>query len=151
VWAFLQTEQGQKTWHVAKQGAEWILVASQAPGTEELRAAGCEAAMVSNAGSAVDIFMTLVTEEEKQAEIRSELENQTGEGDLDELLMVVCTLPRFSVGDPGCEEVAQTYANAVDSAPENFFVLVTKQGESELGCQGIYNGDGILIRQPELP
>jgi hypothetical protein len=142
---FLQSDQGQKILQVAKDGAEWITVASQAPGTEELREAGCEAAMVSDAGSALDIFMTLIPDPGKQDEIREELEAEAGQTSLDELLIVVCTLPRFSVNPPRCEELAQTYGNAVSTAPLSFYVLVVAQGQNEPPCQGMYSPDGRLV------
>jgi hypothetical protein len=142
---FLQSEQGQKILQVAKDGAEWVTVASQAPGTEELREAGCEAAMISDAGSAVDIFMTLIPEPGKQAEIREELEAQAGQTSLDELLLVICTLPRFNVNSPRCEELARTYGDAVSTAPLSFYVLVVAQGRDEPSCQGMFAPDGRLL------
>jgi hypothetical protein len=150
LWAFLQTDQGQKLWQVAKDGAEWVVVASQAPGTDALREAGCEGAMASDAGSAVDIFMTLIPDEEKQQQVRDELRKEAGANDLDQLTIVVCTLGRFSVATPGCDELARTYGNAVDDPPDSFFVLVMKQGQNEPSCQGIYSPDGTLLHEPQI-
>lgn len=150
IWAFLQTEEGQKVWKVARDGAEWVVAASQAPGTEQLREAGCEGAMVSDAGSALDIFMTLIPEAEKQEQVKEELAREAGEGNLDELLMVVCTLGRFTVSEPGCAELARTYASGVDAPPDSFFVIVMKQGQDAPSCQGIYDAEGTLLREPEL-
>ncbi len=141
---FLQSEQGQQILQVAKQGAEWVTVASQAPGTDELRDAGCEAAMVSDAGSALDIFMTLLPEE-KGAEARSALEAQVGSQPLDELVLVICTLPRFTVRRPDCEDLARRYGDAVATAPPNFYLLVMEQGQDAPSCQGIYAPDGTLV------
>jgi hypothetical protein len=150
IWVFLQTEQGQKVMQVAKSGAEWITVASTAPGTEELRGAGCETAMVGNAGSALDVFMILIPEEEKQAELREQLSMQAGEGNLDDLLLVICTLPRFTVSAPACEDLARTYSSAVEDEPDSFYVMVMQQGQDAPTCQGIYDPDGMLLRQPQL-
>ena len=148
---FFQSEQGQQILKVAQEGAEWVTVAAQAPGTEELRAAGCDTAMVSKAGSALDIFMTLIPEPEKQEELRAQLEAEAGQESLDELLLVVCTLPRFSGSQPpSCDDLARTYGEAVPTAPESFYVLVIQQGESAPRCQGIYDAEGTLLRQPQF-
>lgn len=150
-WLFLQSEQGQKVLQVAREGAEWAVTASQAPGTEELRGAGCDAAMVSDAGSAFDVFMTLIPEAGKRQEIRAELEGQTGQGNLDDLLIVICTVPRFSAGaPPRCDDLARTYSSAVDTVPDSFYVLVMKQGQDAPSCQGIYSPAGELLHEPRL-
>ena len=73
IWAFLQTEEGQQIMQVAKDGAEWMVVASQAPGTEELRETGCEVALVSDAGSAMDIFTSFIPEDGKSQDLREQL------------------------------------------------------------------------------
>jgi hypothetical protein len=147
---FLQTEQGQKVWEVASSGAEWITTASMAPGAEELREAGCENAMVSDAGSALDVFMILIPEEEKQAEIREQLEGEVGEGNIDDLRLVICTLPRFTVAKPSCDQLARTYASAIEFPPDSFYVLSMQQGQDGPSCQGIYDPAGNLLREPQL-
>lgn len=139
---FLQSEKGQQILQVARDGAQWLAAASQAPGTEELRAAGCEAAMVSDAASALDVFMTLVPEEQKREEIRADVEQRAGSSELDELTLVICTLPRFTTSKPACEDLARTYGDAVPNAPPTFFVLVIQQGADAPTCQGTYDRDG---------
>jgi hypothetical protein len=141
---FLQSERGQQILEVAQQGAEWITVASQAPGTDELREAGCEAAMVSDAGSALEIFMTLVPEEQ-QADARAALEEGAGNQPLDELRLVICTLPRFTSRPPACNELARLYGDTVPTAPESFYLMVMQQGQSAPSCQGVYAPDGTLL------
>ncbi len=150
VYVFLQTEEGQKVLQVAKSGAEWMTTAASAPGTEELRGVGCEAAMVSDAGSALEVFMVLIPEEQKQAEIREQLESEAGRGDLDDLTLVICTLPRFTTGKPSCEELARTYGNAVDYPPDSFYVLSIQSGQDAPSCQGIYSPSGELLHEPQL-
>jgi len=148
VYAFLQTERGKQFLQVARDGAAWLTVASQAPGTEELRGAGCEAAMVSSAGEALAIFMTLVPEEEKRDEIRSNLEAEAGNVPLDELLLVVCTLPRFTTTRPECGDLARTYGEAVPTAPQSFYMLVIQQGQQDPSCQGLYDPEGVPLQVP---
>lgn len=145
---FLQSETGQQFMKVAQEGVEWITVASQAPGTEELRDAGCETAMVSDAASAFEIVSVLIPEEDKQAEVRDELERDAGGYPLDELTLVICTLPRFSVGSPSCDELARTYGSAVETYADSFYVLVMQQGQDEPNCRGVYTPDGTLLAPP---
>lgn len=149
-WIFLQSEEGQKVLKVAREGTEWVVTASQAPGTEELRGAGCEAAMVSDAGSAFKVFSTLLPDPQKEEEIRTQLEAQTGQGSLDDLLIVICTVPRLSTSQPRCDDLARTYSSAVDQVPDSFYVLVMKQGQNAPSCQGIYSPAGELLHQPQL-
>ncbi len=66
-WLFLQTEQGQKIVEVVKQGTEWMTEASRAPGTAELRDAGCEMALVSEMSKAFDHFLKLQPDGEQKS------------------------------------------------------------------------------------
>ena len=150
VWAFLRTEEGQRVLQVAQDGAAWVVEASNAPGTPELRELGCEAAMVSNADAAVDVFMTLIPEAEKQEQLRNDLASGAGEN-LDELRIIVCTVGRFAGPAPDCAAISQTYSRAVYDAPDSFYVLAIRQGQDAPSCQGIYASDGTLLREPELP
>ena len=146
-WLFLQTEQGQKVIEVVKQGAEWMTEASQAPGTAELRDAGCEMALVSEMSKAFDLFMTLVPDEEAKSEA---LEQMEAAGDLHERLLVMCTLPRIGLADLDCGRFARTYSEAVPTAPESFLLVVIRQGDDAPSCQGIYSTDGTLLQTSEL-
>jgi hypothetical protein len=147
---FLQSEQGQQFVKVVRDGAEWITVASQAPGTEELRGEGCETAMVSSASAAFNVFSVFIPEEDKQAELREQLERDAGGYDLDELLLVICALPRFSPQTPQCDQLARTYSSAVADVPDSFYVLAMQQGQDAPSCQGIYAPDGTLLESPEF-
>ena len=147
---FLQSERGQQVMQAVQDGAEWLTVASQAPGTEALREAGCETAMVSSAEAAFEIFSTVIPEAEQEAEIRGKLEQAAGGQDLDDLLLVICTLPRLSVGDTRCDELARTYANAVDETPDSFYVLAIRAGDDGPSCQGVYAPDGTLLESPDF-
>jgi hypothetical protein len=150
LYVFLQSERGQQVVQVVKDGAEWLTVATQAPGTPELREAGCETAMVSSAISAFEVFSVFVPDEGKREEIRSQLEQDAGGYDLEELELVICALPRFGGQAPPCDEIARTYASAVPAVPDSFYVLVVRQGADAPACQGIYSPDGTLLESPKL-
>jgi hypothetical protein len=145
-WVFLQTEQGQKVVEVVKQGAEWMTEATQAPGTAELRDAGCEMALVSEMSKAFDLFMTLLPDEEQKREV---LEQMEAAGNLQERLLVMCTLPRTGLADPDCGGLARTYAEAVPTAPDSFFLVVVQPGDDAPSCQGVYSTDGTLLETPK--
>lgn len=147
VWVFLQSEQGQKIVEVASQGLEWMTEASQAPGTAELREAGCDVALVSEMSRAFELVMTLVPDEEQKSEV---LEKMGAAGNLQEQLLVMCTLPRLGLGEPDCSKFARTYSEAVPAGPETMFLLVMRQGADAPSCQGIYSTDGTLLENLEL-
>ena len=149
-WIFLQSERGQQLVTMMKEGAEWITEAVQAPGTEELRAVGCEVAMVSTASSAFELFSAFVPEEDKRAELRAELEANTGGSDLDEMQLVICTVPGYQMETPGCDDLARTYATAVDTGSDAFYVFLMQDGGEEPICQGVFSSDGRLIAEPDL-
>jgi len=73
-----------------------------------------------------------------------------GGHDLDEMQLVICTIQRLDLGAPGCDTLARTYAGAVATTSEAFYVLLVQQGGNEPICQGVYAPDGSLIAQPDL-
>lgn len=146
-WSYLQTEQGQKLIEVAKQSADWMAEASQAPGTAELRSAGCQVALVSEMSEAVDLLAMLVSDEEREREMLAQMESA---GSLQVSLLVICTLPRKSPDDPDCGGLARTYGTAVPSAPGGFFLVAIRQGDAAPSCQAAYAGDGSLTESPQL-
>ena len=142
---FLQSDQGKEIVQAVKQGTEWIAEAATAPGTEELRAAGCQAALVSTASSALEVITAFVPDGGLREEIRNELLADAGDMDLDEVLLVACTNGRFDGKPPSCPKVARVYSEAVDFAPPAFYVIVLQEGASEPVCQGIHAPDGTPI------
>jgi len=144
VYLFLQSEEGQKLTEVARGGMEWLAVATDAPGAEELRGAGCEVAMVNSAGSAIQVIQPLLQGDAEAADALGELENLGT--DLEELTLVVCVLPRLSIGSRECGEFARTYAGAVEFPPDEFALFVMRQGQDQPTCSGLYAPDGELRR-----
>ena len=149
IYFFLQSEQGRQILDTAEKGAAWMATAVAAPGTAELRDAGCEVAMVHTAGTALDLMAPLLSEPGQQQEFREELQVRAGDIDLDALLLVFCTAPRFTLSPPSCTDLAVVYGNAVEFPAEAFAVIVAQSGGQGLVCQGIYTPDGSLVEPEE--
>lgn len=145
IYFFLQSEQGRQILDAAEKGAAWMAAAVAAPGTSELRDAGCEVAMVHSAGAALDVIVPLLPDREQQQEFREQLEARAGDVDLDALPLVFCAAPQFTLSPPGCAELAVVYGDAVEFPAETFAVVVAQQGRQGLVCQGLYTPAGILI------
>jgi hypothetical protein len=150
---FFQSDQGRKILAVAEKGATWMATAAGALGTTELREAGCEVAMVHRAAATIDVVMQLLPEGDRQ-QLREELQARAGDIDLEELLVVLCIAPRFSLNPPECSDLALVYSEAIEAeaieagalevVPDAFGVIVAQQGRDSLVCEGIYTPDGSL-------
>jgi hypothetical protein len=104
-----------------------------APGTEQLRDAGCSLAHVFDFGSALELFSEFDDGEMSEAEA------------LMDLTIVHCALPESDSSGLGCDEVAKIYSAAVPEPPDRFLVQVTPQGSSQEACQVVYSADGTPI------
>jgi hypothetical protein len=145
IYFFLQSERGRQILDVAEKGAAWMTTAVAAPGTAELRDAGCDVAMVHTAGATLEVIVPLLPDPEQRQEFRDDLQARAGDLDLDALLLVFCAAPRFTLSPPSCSDLAVVYGTAVESPAEAFAVIVAQQGQQGLLCQGIYTPDGSLI------
>jgi hypothetical protein len=117
--------------------------AAAAPGTGELRAMGCDRAMVFDTS--------------RLAELARELEDDELQRGADpEVRLVVCQ--RVSVDAvPECDAVAQRYVQAVPTQPGPFTVMVQSVQEQQTRCMSRYAADGQLMLRldtnssPNLP
>jgi hypothetical protein len=108
------------------------LAATKAPGTDELRAAGCDEAMVMDMRD----FMKAVSELDKNAEKSpSELDWQT---------MVICQV-RLGSTKLSCENIARVYGKAVPGAPAKFAVGIQVSLPQQDICRGLYGPDGTKL------
>jgi hypothetical protein len=145
IYFFLSSDQGRQILDAAQKGAGWMVTALAAPGTEELRDAGCEVAMVHYAGAALEVIEPLLSGADQQEEFRDELQARAGEVDLDELPLVFCTAPQFALSPPDCSELAVVYGEAVDLPVETIAVVVAQQGRQGPVCQGLFTPAGSLL------
>jgi len=133
---FFGSEDGQRMVEGIKETVEIAKEAQDAPGTEELRAAGCDTASVMNLGDMMGAVSNFVGEEDKK-ELEEIAESQ--------MTMVICQVS-FGSADPiECDELARIYGSAVPDAPDEFMVQSQKAGRVKDHCVGVYAPDGTFI------
>ena len=137
---FVRSDSGQKVIRTVSEGISVIREASTAPGTKELRAAGCEVAMVMAFNRITEVLKEIAPEVAEEATI----EQMPGNGTL-----IMCQLGSSAIDPPDCAGVARTYGSAVQDAAPRFGVIVQESGAREPRCQGIYARDGQFIEPME--
>jgi hypothetical protein len=106
--------------------------AQSAPGTEQLREAGCMIAQVFDLSSAMAIL----------SEFDEEL-GQASEGM--DMTMVQCIVPKSNPSGLDCDAVARAYSAAVQEPPNRFVTQVMVQGSDQPPCQIVYSADSTPI------
>ena len=140
LWIFFRSETGQRVLEVAGEGITLVREATTAPGTDALRTAGCDQAMVLPLGRMEELFGAIATDVPGAA--------RGGRAAKDETL-VVCQMQTLDGTAPDCAAVARVYAGAVPAAPEQFNVSVQTLRGSDSKCQGVYTRDGTRVEAPE--
>jgi hypothetical protein len=130
LWLF-HSETGQELLAAASGTVEIAQAGLTAPGTDELRAAGCQTAMVVDFGSMLQLMAVLVDEEEMQAVL--------DEGIASDTPVVSCSV----AGDGGisCQGVARVYVEAV--APTQGFFVHLQGGDED--CEAAFDATGELL------
>jgi hypothetical protein len=135
---FMSTEAGQKTFEVVKRGTEWAMEAQNAPGTEEMRGAGCQTAMVADMSDMMYIAQPFLEDEDM-----SEMDEQ-----LMQTTMLICQVGGFGTA-PDCPDVVRAYASGATTDATEVMVQVQKQGSNQPSCQGMYDLEGNYLRSVE--
>ena len=128
-WRWATQGSGKKVFGVVGEAMRASEEALKAPGTRELRAAGCRQAVV------VDLSTLLKMGEDLGA--RTERKRGSAE------LMVYCT-----VGEDGsgCDQVAAVYVKALGGrAAHDFVATVGREGRKETVCSRHYSETGALL------
>jgi hypothetical protein len=109
--------------------------AMRAPGTTEMRAAGCTQAMAFTP----ELMQRFITAVAPDAGVEAP-----------QMPLAICAMQRNATAVPTCEAMASAYAGA-QSAPE-IAVRVTVQGEQVARCEGVYDPAGTFLREmdPEM-
>jgi hypothetical protein len=111
----------------------------KAPGTAELRKAGCKEAAVIDMQRALNVGRTFAPK------------GAAGPGAPPASAMVTC-MAGFLDTPLECDPVARTYVEALGgSAREPFFAMVQKQGSRTFHCMGLYSKTGALLRAVPPP
>jgi hypothetical protein len=106
--------------------------AQTAPGTAELRAEGCQQAMIM---SSTDFKEMIEIIEKDPAKVKAV--------DFD---LVQCALPLVDQKEISCDRVAQIYVGATTTASPRFMAQVTAPGEPKARCAALYNDKGEKIQ-----
>jgi hypothetical protein len=118
--------EGRKVLGLVRGSARMVGESTTAPGTGELRALGCDSAMVMDMNSWLRVF-------------GADGGVPRSAGQLD--LFVICGT-RFLKTPPSCERVAQTYVGAVGTARGSFQVMVQQPGRNRPLCAVCYDAGG---------
>jgi hypothetical protein len=138
VWLFLRSERGQNVMKMAREGMTLAREAASAPGTAELRAAGCSQAMVMSSARMRDLIGDVPAQGDDGKASASTTQT-----------MLFCQLATSDGVGPDCGEIARAYAKAVPDAPERISVVVRGAGIGGNRCQGVFARDGVLVEPLE--
>lgn len=126
---FAASDTGQGAFKAISDGTKVATKGMKAPGTPELRALGCEQAMVVPMKDFASVLADL---------------DAAGAGSVPDELLVTCQASTFGK-PPSCDDVARTYVGAVGRASGDFFVTVTRQGSGQAECEQTYDANGDSI------
>jgi hypothetical protein len=113
-------------WKAAKTITAAAEEGLNAPGAAELRAAGCDAAVVMDMAKISPLF-------------------EAGAGATSESLIVSCSVAAGKPA-PKCDDLAKTYVKAVGGAHGNFIVVAQPQGGGSPVCKKVYDPAGTFLR-----
>lgn len=131
IYRFSQSEEGQKVFGVVGETIKAQADAMDAPGTAEMKAAGCGQAMVMDLSKIMQAV--------------GEMEDKKVPGDDAVMLMVNCIT---SQPELDCDAVKDVYLAAVPTPAAAFLVQVTEQKfgvQTKPRCQQVYAPDGTKL------
>jgi hypothetical protein len=129
-WKVWQNPDVQRGVAIAGGAMNLAREAQTAPGTAEVRAAGCTQAMA-------------VTPEALRRFVELTVPDAGAASRIPTHPMVFCALARRdSERAPGCPDVARAYARGASPSPTRIAVQVSVQGEQSPRCQGVFAPDG---------
>lgn len=129
VYLLATSDVGKTTIKVIGEGSKLAAKGVTAPGTTEIRALGCEQAVVVDSKDVSAIVNDLV------------------DGGFDaglDFLVVTCQVGAKAAA-PSCDDVARTYVRAVGTASSPFMASVQRDGEQNALCEATYDASGALI------
>lgn len=134
VYAFVQSDIGQTTIKVVGATKHLMDKGMNAPGAAQVRARGCDQAMVLDAHDFDELM---------------EAFNDGGlpDGGMGDGLIVTCQV-NYGHPPPSCDDLAKTYVGAVGTASNDFVVSVQIQGNNTPVCREEYDRTGAPLRGP---
>lgn len=142
IYFFLQSEEGKRFYASFSDSAALTLKATRGPAVLALHAMGCETPMVLTVGEWTRL-------ESSFAALADESPETAVADDVADVPLVQC----YGTGSvdllPACDDLALTYAKAIESPPPRFIVLAFNEGgegkEDEIVCTGYYDASGARI------
>lgn len=133
-WQVMSSPEGKKIARVIGEGSKMAEEARTAPGTKELRKAGCQEAMVFDPTRMGDL-------------IRELSDGGPPKGDPGkEPRLIVCQVAPLGT-PPTCDKLASTYVSAAQPTTP-FQITVQKQGGSKPKCAQAYTSTGARTATP---
>lgn len=130
--AFVQSDVGQKAIRVVGEGKRLSDKGQSAPGAAELRAHGCDVALVLD-GRDYDELNQLLEDASSIAD--------SGVGDMK---IIACQV-QTGHPIPSCDDLAATYLAAVGGEAKFGFAVNVQQNGSEPVCRSTYDAHGSLV------
>lgn len=134
--AISQNKDAQNIFGAMTDGAEIIIEAQSAPGTDELRALGCEQALAMDPAKIAKIINRFADAGVPPM--------PAGGGGFEK--MVMCQMSAYAT-PPTCDDVARSYIKGA-SPRGNFYVQVQQQHHNSPACSGMYTPAGTLVSGP---
>lgn len=131
IYAFVQSDIGQTTIKVVGATKRLMDKGATAPGAAQVRARGCDQAMVLDAHDF--------------DELMDALSDGGTDAGMPDGTMVICTV-RVGMSPPSCDDLAATYVAAVGGeASSEFVVSVQQQGNNTPICRESYDAGGSRV------
>ena len=131
IWRFAGTKEGKAMFSAIGEATKAAAEAQSAPGAAEVRALGCDQAMVVDVARMSKLFEQLDASAPRKEEYS---------------VMVMCQVGLLGHGAPTCDEVAGAYRTAVGTLPGPFVAHVKHQGRSGEVCSTLYDAGGKKVR-----
>jgi len=139
LYLLLTTEKGQRLVRGMKEMSTLTMEAMSAPGTEQLRALGCQSSFITTTGRLAEATGRLGS---KAAPAEPGAERK-------DLPIVVCYSTSLLGRAPDCPAVAVEYAAAVDAPAEFAVAVVNTRPVKRTKCQGLFGPSGEKLRDLE--
>jgi hypothetical protein len=134
IWKLASTPQGKAMFSAIGEATKAAAEAQSAPGAAQVRALGCEQAMVMDMTRWSKIFEQLDASVPQSSEFS---------------VLVVCQVGSVGGSAPSCDEVARVYRSAVGDSARPFAASVKRSGRGGEICSSVYGADGRKVR--DLP
>ncbi len=137
-----QDPEVRKAWAAAQEGMQAVMEATNAPGTDEMRALGCNQAMVIDTARLNKVAGAL---EDEPSEGEAPVDATEPPEVFGPSPMLMCQLRRRT--ELTCEELVKAYVAAAPEAEEKMKVQIIEQGlgNNKVRCSGVYGRDGQFI------